>query len=305
MRKLWAVGLVLLLVAGGLGVLVYARQAEPRITAAPEPATPRRVAAPPTLVPQAKETPRETEYLGVVVADQTVDVAANLEGRLADVLVRVGDEVERGAPVAYLDLRTLESDLALARASYKAARAEEAKARLEVTDAETRLKRAVKLGSFSPAADLETAQSERKLASTRLDSARAGVAEAQARIAKLEVSRTDASVRAPFTGVVAARYLDPGALVHAQTPIIRLISAAALRVRFAVPEDEARTLKLGKGITARLPALGTELRGTIETVAPEVDPAARMIFVEAKLQVPTAAAARPATGLLARVTPDD
>jgi RND family efflux transporter MFP subunit len=244
---------------------------------------------------------RAAEYLGVVVAEQAVDVAANLDGRLADVLVRVGDRVARDAPVATLDLRTLQSDLAVARAELNGKRADEAQARLQVGDTESRFERSAKLGALIPAADIDAAMHEKKLAVTRFESARAGVQEAAARVAKLEVSRTDSSVRAPFAGQVAARYLDPGALVHAQSPIVRLISTGALRVRFAVPEEEARLMAQGTPVRVRLPTLAVTLNGIVETVAPEVDPAARMIFAEARLE-PGAENTHPPTGVVARVT---
>jgi membrane fusion protein, multidrug efflux system len=301
--KLWPVALVTVLVAGGLAVLVHARRDAGPVSdvGRTRPAGAGTTPAPPAAPPPPGARP--ADYLGVVISDQAVDVAANLDGRLADVLVRVGDQVVQGAPLATLDLRTLQSDLAVARATVKAAKANQARARVELADAAGRLERAIKLGAMIPTADLEAARSEEKLAQTRLDSARAGVAEAEARVAKLEVSRTDSSVRAPFTGVVAARYLDPGALVHPQTPIVRLISAETLRVRFAVPEDEARWVVPGRAITARLPALGLELTGVVESLAPEVDPAARMIFAEARLEPPPAPAPRPPAGLVARITP--
>jgi RND family efflux transporter MFP subunit len=296
----WLIGGVTLSLVAGLGVLVFARRAAS--VDAPAPRTAQASSSAPTATVSAPKPPPAPapDYLGVIIADQAVDVAANLDGRLADVLVRIGDRVERDTPIASLDLRALQTDLAVAKAEVKAARAAEAQAKLQLTDAQMRVERSAKLGALIPQADLDTARHEQKLAVTRLDSARAGVAEATARVAKLEVSRTDASVRAPFAGVVAARYLDPGALVHAQTPIVRLISADELRVRFAIPEDVAR--RFPSGTRVRVVASGAELHGTVESIAPEVDPAARMIFAEARLDPPAQAGTRPPAGVVARVT---
>jgi RND family efflux transporter MFP subunit len=296
--KVWVIAVVSLFVVGGLALLVAAR-----VTPGTKVTIPPSDPSPPLLTTglDLPDAGPGGEYLGVIVAEQAVDIAANLEGRLADVLVRVGDHVARDAPVAVLDLRTLQSDLAVARAEVTAAKANENKSRLEVADADAKLARAAKLGAIISAADLDAARYEKQLAQTRLESARAGVLEATAKVAKLEVSRTDSSVRAPFAGVVAARYLDPGSQVHSQTPIVRLISAETLRVRFAIPEDDARILVPGKAVRAHLPALGLDLKGTIETVAPEVDPAARMIFAEARLEPPPPPTPRPPAGLVARV----
>jgi RND family efflux transporter MFP subunit len=296
--KGWVTWFVAFALVGGLAVLVYARRQSRMLPADVVPAA----AAPAPLAVEAAAPPKPSEYLGVVIAEQVVDVAANLDGRLAEVLVRVGDRVAPGAAVAKLDQRDIESDLAVARAELKAARAADKRARIELADADAKLERTTKLGALVPAADLEAARYETKLAANRLEGANAGVAEASARVAKLETLRTDASVRAPFAGLVAARYLDPGARVHAQTPIVRIISADTLRVRFAVPEGEARGLAAGTPILARIATVGVEIGGTVETVAPEVDPAARMIFAEASLGDPAPGGVRPPAGAVARVS---
>src|SRR5688500_7779084 len=144
--KGWLMGAVAVCLAAGLAVLVYAR----RSAVADLPAPRATASAPPTAPTPAPRPAPAPDYLVVIVAEQAVDVAANLDGRLADVLVRIGDRVERDAPIASLDLRTLQSDLAVARAEVKAARAMEAQARLQLSDAQVRVERSAKLGSLIP-----------------------------------------------------------------------------------------------------------------------------------------------------------
>ncbi len=54
-------------------------------------------------------------------------------------------------------------------------------------------------------------------------------------------------------------------------------------VRFAAPPEEARTFAPQGEIVAAA-ASGGEIEGSIERIAPEVDPASRMVFVEARLR---------------------
>ena len=61
--------------------------------------------------------PQKPGYLGVVVARESVDVAAEVAGRVESVVVRPGDRVERGDLVARLDRRELAQGLAMAEAS--------------------------------------------------------------------------------------------------------------------------------------------------------------------------------------------
>src|SRR5436305_754235 len=55
-------------------------------------------------------------------------------------------------------------------------------------------------------------------------------------------------VRAPFAGTVGVRYLDPGAMVSASTPIVRIIGARDRVVRFAIPERDRPGLAPGQPV---------------------------------------------------------
>ena len=58
----------------------------------------------------------------------------------------------------------------------------------------------------------------------------------------------DAQIVAPFDGTIAARYVDSGANVSRSTPIVRVISPASLVIRFAVPEEQAADIAVGREV---------------------------------------------------------
>jgi len=100
-------------------------------------------------------------------------------------------------------------------------------------------------------------------------------------VSQLGQQTADAEIRAPFDGIVTARYLDPGAHVTSTTPIVRIISASDLFVRFAVSVERARALRVGRPVLVTGGA--APIHGAIEKVAPEIDAASRMVVVEARV----------------------
>ena len=93
----------------------------------------------------------------------------------------------------------------------------------------------------------------------------------------------DAQIVAPFDGTVAAQYVDPGTTVSRSTPIVRVISPASLVIRFAVPEEQAASVAVGRNVIVSVGSVNLTAEGVIESVVPEIDAALRMVVVEARL----------------------
>ena len=244
-------------------------------------------------------------YLGVVVSGEAVDVAARVGGQLTEVQVRLGDQVARDSVLATIDAGPLRDELAMARASLRGARAEEQKAALELEEASERhgrWRQAVELERSAVSEDeLAKVRYQEKYAASQLEAARARVAEQQARVAELARKVADTAVRAPFPGLVAARYADPGATIAAGAPVVRLVRAGELWVRFAIPEDRGAAVHAGQAVEVRVDEQDTVLSGEVEKIAPEVDAASRMIIAEARLTVPDGLTQATLSGRVARV----
>lgn len=291
-------GGALLLVAGSLA-LALNRQVD-------APARPRaegssaEAAAP----PRALAAPRQ-EMLGVVLARTTADIAPRFTGRLRDVRVRLGDRVTAGSPLAELDLPSVQFELRMAEATLQAARVDGERASVELAETEERLKRrqALSAEALVSSEDLSAARYQQKLASARAKALEAQLAERRAQVDQLRKDRSDLVIVAPFDGIIAARYADPGSNVSPSTPILRLISADELFVRFAVPEDKTSGVKAGTPVVVRVGEQHLERRAIVDKVAPEVDAASRMVFVEARLEK-AETAGQTLAGELARVSLD-
>jgi multidrug efflux pump subunit AcrA (membrane-fusion protein) len=93
----------------------------------------------------------------------------------------------------------------------------------------------------------------------------------------------DTQILAPFDGTIAARYVDPGTTVSRSTPIVRVISPTSLVVRFAVPEEQAAGVAVGRKVIVRVTSVDLTADAVVERIVPEIDAALRMVVVEARM----------------------
>jgi RND family efflux transporter MFP subunit len=236
----------------------------------------------------------------VVLANETVELTAPFEGRLARIGVQPGDRLKAGAVLGNMALEQLRSEELMALALLDQAEAERNRAEVEAHTATERLQRYLKPASGALSADeLSDARYREKTALAQVAAARAGIRERQAALAQIRQRLAEAEFRAPFDCVVAVRYLDPGARVQAGSPLLRLIQAGGFRVRFAIPEARSGQATPGLPVSIFLPALGKELPGKIESISPEVDTSSRMVFALATLLSPDEAVR---AGMVARVS---
>jgi RND family efflux transporter MFP subunit len=243
--------------------------------------------------------------LGVLLANESVDLTPRSDGRVERMHVRLGDRVARGALVATLDTRAIRRELAIGEAQLEQSRAEVSKAELDLAEANERLERRqapLREGIQTVSGEeLSGAAFRSKQAVPQLGAARARVAERKARVEQLRQQVADAELRAPFDGVVAARYVDAGAMVGARSPIVRIISSGELWVRFAAAEEQVVSLKPGRALRVQVSGVAQPMSGVIEKVAPEIDAASRMVFAEARLRAPEGVEKNLLSGRVGRV----
>lgn len=248
----------------------------------------------------------DTDFVGVVLARQSVDIAPEFEGKLAEVRVDLGDWVNQEQVVATLDDESIKQDLSAARASQLRLEVQRSRAELAEQDAITELGWITDLlnQKFGAATKYERSRAQLAvdLAAKDIRIAEAALTEQQVRIEQLKHRLADTQIRAPFAGSVAARYQDPGAIVGPGTPVVRLISSDDLWVRFAVPEDSLAGIRLGAPVCVRVEALGCQRDAEIKHIAPELDEASRCLVIEAKLQRSQTPESNLKAGMVARVT---
>jgi HlyD family secretion protein len=213
------------------------------------------------------------------------DLGFQMPGRVSSISVREGERVSRGAELARLDARELEATVAAARARLDAAEARlaemtggsrpqevaTAEAALSVTsqrvdEARREAERARTLhegGAISMQAMeraetvLEVALADAEQARQRLALVREGpraetvraqrsmVQQARSEVALAEATLANATVVAPFDGIVTVRHREPGETVGAGAPVVTLLDPDDRWVRIYVREDAMGRVHLG------------------------------------------------------------
>ena len=219
----------------------------------------------------------EASWLGVVVAGRAAELAAEHEGRVSEVWLRAGDRVKKGQPILKIDGSGAVNDEALAGAELGQRRSEVTRAEASYEEAKAKLKRLEAGGSWIAAQELETAKNAVRLANADLNSARAGVGMGRARVAQQKLRSRHHTLEAPFDGVLVSCDVDPGDSVAAGQVLARVITDDR-RVRFALPREQ---LPASGALEVVLSLPGGSRQATIDSVQPEVDPAAQLVFATA------------------------
>ncbi|HEU5260760.1 MAG TPA: efflux RND transporter periplasmic adaptor subunit [Gemmatimonadales bacterium] len=203
---------------------------------------------------------------GQIEAIQSVDLRAEVEGRVVEILVREGQEVADSTPLFRLDDAELKAQVARAEAERDLARR-----------ALERTKQLIAQNASS-AADLERAE------------ATARSTEAALELFQIRLERT--IVRAPFAGVVGRRYVSVGEYANNNTRLVSLQSVTPQYAVFQVPERYADQLRRGQPVAFRVAALPErEFSGDVVFVDPTVELPARTILMKALVPNPRRALA--------------
>lgn len=195
---------------------------------------------------------------GNVLAEQQVDVQAEIAGKVTRIGFREGEPVKEGQLLVRLDDAELK------------ARADQASARLLL--ARTREKR------------MKQDYDARAVSRSEYDQVHAEwkSAEAEAALAKAQWEKTH--VRAPFDGVVGLREVELGSVVQPGTRLTTLQNLASLRVEFSVAERLAGLVR--PGLKVRFTTTGTTdtLEAVVYAVESRVDADTRLLRVRARTQ---------------------
>ena len=198
---------------------------------------------------------------GQIEALQSIELRPDIEGRIAEILIREGSPVQKGAALFKVDDAELTAQVARAEADRDLARQSLARTRDLLGQ------------KASSQAELERAE------------ATARSNDAQLALLKVRLDRT--TVRAPFAGVAGQRFVSLGDYVTTDTRLLALQTVSPQRASFQVPERYADQLKPGQVVTFRVAALpGKEFTGRVDFVDPVVQLPGRTILVKAVVPNP-------------------
>lgn len=205
-----------------------------------------------------------------VVAFKSAVIMTKVAGYVQSISVDKGDRVKAGGLIAQLEVPELDAD----RLQYAA----------EVDVARRnylRTQRAIKV-----APDLVTPQT--------LDIQQGRLEVAEAKLERVEALLQYARVTAPFSGVITARFVDPGAFVpvpssasQKSAAIVTLMSLSRIRVQIPVPARDADLIRPGcRAIISATGLPGRNFPASVTRVSYALAPQTQTMLAEIDMRNP-------------------
>ena len=201
---------------------------------------------------------------GYVTARRQATVSSKITGRVVDVLIEEGMDVEEGQVLARLDDSNIRAGFELARAQLESARRglDETRALLEEAELNLERQRQLVAQNLASAAELDRARAVERSLAARLQRNAADVEVADRQVDIYRQQLEDTIIRAPFAGVVVAKNAQPGEMVSpvsagggfTRTGIGTIVDMASLEVEIDVNEAYINRVRAGQPATATLDA---------------------------------------------------
>ncbi|MBI4526313.1 MAG: efflux RND transporter periplasmic adaptor subunit [Deltaproteobacteria bacterium] len=258
------------------------------------------------------EVARTVTVTGTLAAEDQVILGAKVVGRVSEISVDLGSRVRKGQAIARIDpsdyrLRVNQAQAALQQARVrlglpaeggsdrvdpeKTALVRQAAAVLK--EARQTHDRMVELWrrNLIAHAELDAAVSQLAVAEGRyqdaIEEARNRQAVLLQRRSELEIARqqlADAVIVSPMDGAVSERQASVGQYLAAGAPVATLVNIDPLRLRLAVPEREARAVRIGQAVKLTVEGDPTTYEGWVARLSPAIDEDNRTLLIEAEVR---------------------
>lgn len=194
--------------------------------------------------------------VGTVMPNESVDLKAEIPGRVLAIHFQEGDKVQAGSLLFELD------------AEKEAAQLAQAVAELEL--ARLNAERAQRLAGT------------KAISKQEVDQLKSQVLLKEALVKFYEKQVKEAQLSAPFDGVVGHRSVSPGQFVNVGDVLVRLTDDAKVKITYHVPERHLAQLKVGQEATVHVAAYPERVfTGQVDLIEPQVDTSTRTIEVRA------------------------
>lgn len=251
--------------------------------------TPAAAAPVTAAAPSVAPASSDSSYVasGPIIVENQVDVATQREGVVAELLADTGSAVKKGQLLAKLDDRQISADLDAATS-----RTRSIEANLKNWEAESKVldvdyQRAQKMwdAQLITKEQLDHAKYKAEADKFEIERERESLNQARATQRSLELEREKTRITAPFSGIVARRYVRVGQKVAVGDRMFWVTATAPLLVKFTLPEKFVGKVKNGESVTVAAADQSPEMKhpAKIIQVSPVVDPSSGTIEIEAEV----------------------
>lgn len=240
---------------------------------------------------QVKPLEQQTAYAGTVQPIDQVQLSTKIMGWVERIYFQEGESFSKGATLVALRSEDLQAKRAQAEAAI-------AEATIHFQNAKRNLERIEALHKNNAATQKELEDMRSAFAS-----AEARKIAAEKMLVEVEEMLKYAVITAPFAGVVARKFLEPGDLANPGQPLLEIENAGKVKIIAKTPESAVQGLSVGMPVyvtvqAAKVGANGHSREGVINKVAPAADAMSRQFDIEVVLDNPDGSIK---SGMFARV----
>ena len=217
-----------------------------------------------TVAPQVLQ--RIVRVTGTLQPAQQAQIASQTSGRVEAVTLRPGDRVMAGDVLVQLDVERLRLDLDLQRSNAAATQS-------QLTLAEGQFERVQALveRGVATTSDLDQAR-------TTLEGLRANISALADQVTGAELSLRQATVTAPFSGILSARDVEPGQFVAMGAPLVSIVDLSSVELVAQAPVSSGALIAPGQAVAVTVDGLpGRSFAGEVVRINPIATEGARTI----------------------------
>lgn len=226
------------------------------------------------------------EYTGTVHPRYQYILAPKVSGRIVSISKRIGDWVKAGEIIARVDdaeyqqaVREAEANLKIAQASLAEARSQFELARQE----KERVESLQEKGIASPA-ELDAAVTNFTAQESRYQLAQAQVEQRDALLKSAQIRLSYTQLTATEPGYVGERFVDEGALLAPNSPVVSVIGIDSVIVRTTIIERDYGRIQKGQQVAVTVDAFpGDEFYGKVSRIAPLLQETSRVAQMEVEV----------------------
>ncbi|WP_299004088.1 efflux RND transporter periplasmic adaptor subunit [uncultured Shewanella sp.] len=202
-------------------------------------------------------------FSGIVKASNTTAIGFELAGKIKQLNVDIGDNIEKGQLLAKLDIQLLQTEQNQLKANLTQNQA-------DLDLALSTLKRSLSLTQQNYISEQQI--DELKGQVNRLKAARTQLNAAYA-ANQLKIQKSN--IIAPFKGIISQKYHHVGEVISTGTPIYTLVESNTPQAYIGVPLEIAKTLSSQKSIDIRVG--NKHYQAVIEGISGEINPITRTV----------------------------
>jgi len=208
------------------------------------------------------------QFAGSLSPVNQTTVKSKVPGDVVRVLVREGQSVAQGQLLAQIETADLQ-----ARLDAQAAGLAESRAKLDIALKNRENNQQLLRQKFISQNAYDTTASISEAAEANMRSA-----EAQLRLAQRAID--DATIRAPFSGIVAKKIVNPGEKVGVDSPLFALVDLVQMEIEAPAPASEVPSVRVGQPVTFRVDGYADRVfEGRVERINPVAEQSSRSIML--------------------------